>query len=265
MDKNIGIISVFLTALFFLNGCATKSEPKIKRDDQSYYYDIGVLQYKEGRYRDAAEAFNESLKHLKGHDQSNTVSPRRVSEIYNYLGLSYLGTQQHDEAVNAFEMALLKDPSYVSVYNNLGNAYAAMEDTDKALEEFKKALYSNDPGTVSLANYNIGLIYQNRGETEKAYYSFKKAIEQNPRIYYAYTNLGILLEKEQRYDEALETYEKGLEIFPARPELVFSVGMIYFKKGLADQAAEYFHRVLQLEPNSEFGEKAIELLEMIEK
>ncbi len=258
-------IIIALSAVLLLAGCGTKKEPTFKKDDQSYYYDIGVLQFKEGRYGDAAISFTESLKHLKGFDQSNSVSPRRVAEIYNYLGLSFLGINKYDDSINAFERALEEDASYSMAYNGLGNAYVAKGDSESAMEQFKKALWSNNPGSVSLANYNIGLLYMNKGKNESAYYSFKKALDQNPRLYLAYMKLGILLEKQLKYEEALETYRKGLEVFPSKVELLYSIGMIYFKEGDNEKAKEYFLKVLQQEPNSEFGEKSMSLLEMMEK
>ncbi len=56
------------------------------------------------------------------------------------LGHAYVGLDEHEQAIKAFEAALRVDPFFVPAYVDLGNAYEKLGKRDKALEHYAKAL-----------------------------------------------------------------------------------------------------------------------------
>jgi tetratricopeptide (TPR) repeat protein len=61
------------------------------------------------------------------------------NDLY-FKGLSELGKNNYEEAINNFTKAIELDPKDASVYNNRGNAYANLNKYEEALNDYNKAI-----------------------------------------------------------------------------------------------------------------------------
>lgn len=91
---------------------------------------LGILQFKAGRYAQAEEAFKRAIED----DPKNAVAQ-------NYLGILYRVKGQFQDAKKAYESAIMADPQYALAYLNLGIlADLYLRDFNRALAYYQKYL-----------------------------------------------------------------------------------------------------------------------------
>ncbi len=102
---------------------------------------------------------------------------------FNNLGMSYLRQDRYDEAVNAFQIALNRDPALTIARLNLRIALATRGDFATALSgasDAEQATVLNSAGAHAFAE----------GDLETAEWMFQRALDINPTFYpSAYENL----------------------------------------------------------------------------
>jgi Tfp pilus assembly protein PilF len=133
----------------------TDKAPEIKTDDIYDYFSRGCAYDRLSMYRDAIEAYRESLK----------INPGFV-ETYVNLGLDYYRIGKYDDAVDIFKQALRIKPELVSVYTKLGATHIIKGEYSDAVDILKKAI-DIDPGNSS-AHFNLGVAYFLSGDTAAA-------------------------------------------------------------------------------------------------
>lgn len=91
--------------------------------------ELGLIHYREKRYREAEEEFTKALK----------LNPE-FALAANNLGFVYYKQKKYAEAARWFENAIKIDPSRSIAYYNLGDALMEMKDTARAKSVFKTYL-----------------------------------------------------------------------------------------------------------------------------
>lgn len=90
--------------------------------------DLGLLQYQEGNYAEAA-------KHLARAVELGV----KDANVYNALGISYSRTGRLQMAVTNYQQALKLDPKLAQAHLNLGFAYERLGQKEKAGREYQQA------------------------------------------------------------------------------------------------------------------------------
>jgi tetratricopeptide (TPR) repeat protein len=126
---------------------------RLKPDDFSNYYWVGVTQLQLKQYPAALAALQESIR----------LNPKE-SLSYHWLGEVYLiGYKQYDKAVAAYLECRRLDPSDARNHNELGVAYDDLKQYASALAEFQEAvrlkpdepLYQSNLGSAYLKLHRI--------------------------------------------------------------------------------------------------------------
>jgi len=89
------------------------------------------------------------------------------------LGYLYLVTEEFDKAIEASELAIAEDTSFVAAYDNIGQVHFLQGDYAAAREAFEKALVARD--TLADSNYYMGIICEAEGDERAAAEYFRKA------------------------------------------------------------------------------------------
>ncbi|HEV2690423.1 MAG TPA: protein kinase, partial [Bryobacteraceae bacterium] len=112
----------------------------------------------------------------------------KLAPVYVTLGIINEGTGQHEEAIKAFQRALVLDPINASAYAELAGVYEALGKLDDAEATFKTAaqLRPDDWTSASL----LGAFYFRRGRYPEALIHFRQVIELAPDYAEGYTNLA---------------------------------------------------------------------------
>lgn len=84
--------------------------------------------------------------------EKNFENDRALGNIYNSLGYYYLGENNTDKAIEAFEKQVKINPESANSYDSLGDGYKAAGRRDDAIAQYKKALEINPDFSASADN-----------------------------------------------------------------------------------------------------------------
>jgi tetratricopeptide (TPR) repeat protein/TolB-like protein len=193
-----------------------------------------------------------------------TAHPTENIEAYNlYLkGRNALGGTPDQKtiqtAMNFFEGALQKDPSFALAYSGLADANLAMyvqkKDkywSEKAVDAAKKAEQLN--GKLPEVHFALGSAYAVTGQTVQAIAEDKRALELAPNSDEAYRRLGNAYMANGQKAEAIQALEKAVELNPYYWYNQSGLGNAYYRFGEMDKAVKAFQQIVQLEPDNPVG------------
>jgi TolB-like protein/Flp pilus assembly protein TadD len=160
-------------------------------------------------------------------------------------------------ALEQFQQAVDKDPTYALAYTGLADCYAVMEqytgtpssDTlPKARAAALRALQID--GSLGEAHTSLGYVNavsRQFGEAEK---EFKRGIELNPNYPTAHHWYGLpYLTMLGRLDEAMAEIKRAQQLDPLSPIISVNDSYLYILKGDLNTAVEKLTRVIELDPN----------------
>ena len=161
------------------------------------------------------------------------------------------------KAIEYFQQAIAKDPTYALAYSGLADCYSFLptfafvppkEAYPKAKEAALKALEIDD--TLAEAHTSLALVkaYQDwdwsGGERE-----FQRAIALNPDYAIAHLWYGWTLANTGRVEESIAEVKRALELDPLSLNINWFLGVVYYFARQYDQAIEQYRKTLELDPN----------------
>jgi tetratricopeptide (TPR) repeat protein len=204
---------------------------------------IGLQRYaniaiEEGKYTDAVEIFNESLKY-------NNSASNRIN-----LAIAYLRQNLFDKALFEAQTALTIDPNHIGGHYILGNIYYTQENYEAALPALELVFEKAPDFEIARA---LGLTYLNLKQPEKARLHFEKvknsAGKPNAELHVLFAKF---YERTNFPDDAERELRRALEIEPDKPKINFYLGYLLLQNGGSSRLAEAgsaFEKELKLNPN----------------
>ena len=144
--------------------------------------------------------------------QGITLFPASA-DFHFYKGNMYAAEKAYQQAVGAYQDAVLLQPDYAQVHYNLGRTLIEARCAEQALVSLDRAL-----------------------ELESDYVE-------------AHNSRGTALMALKKYDEALESYRTALQFKPDDTDAWHNIGCIYFERGDVGLSVESFRRALAVKPN----------------
>jgi tetratricopeptide (TPR) repeat protein len=172
---------------------ASKKAVSLRPSAESYF-NIGLANFYLKQYKDAAEAYRQSIK----------LDPYNSADAYYALGLVYRDWGKADEDIQAYKQAIKLRPDYTVAYERLGSRYLRSKKFNEAVEVFRQ-LSVLKPGDAVAPN-NMGEAYFELNRYSDACESFRQSIRLKPDYGRAYYNLGKCLLAMGDRDAALEQY-----------------------------------------------------------
>jgi tetratricopeptide (TPR) repeat protein len=172
---------------------ASKKAVNLRPSAESYF-NIGLASFYLKQYKDAAEAYRQSIK----------LDPYNAADAYYALGLVYRDWGKADEEIQAYKQAIKQRPDYTVAYERLGARYLRSKKFSEAVEVFRQ-LAALKPGDAIAPN-NMGEAYLELNKLNEACESFRQSIRLKPDYGKAYYNLGKCLLASGNRDAALEQY-----------------------------------------------------------
>jgi tetratricopeptide (TPR) repeat protein len=161
-------------------------------------------------------------------------------------------------AINFYEGALKKDPSFALAYAGVADAsllmYRETKDgfwSQKALAAAQQAQQLNP--NLAEVHFALGSVYTTTGKTAEAIAELKRALELAPNSDEGYRRMGNAYMALGRKDEAIQAYQKAIEINSYYWVNYNSVGIAYYQLGEYEKALSAFRRMTELEPDNAFG------------
>src|SRR6266404_2639054 len=205
-----------------------------------------------------------ALKPTSEESARATPHPTENFEAYDlYLkGRSAMRGQQDvkniQAAIDYYEQALKKDPSFALAYAGVADAsllmYFQKKDSfwsQKALAAAQQAERLND--NLPEVHFSLGNVYTASGKGAQAVAELKRALQLAPNSDDGYRGLGKAYLALGQKDLGLQAYQKAIDINPYYWVNYNSIGQAYFGLGEYDKALVGFRRMIELEPNNAFG------------
>ena len=172
---------------------ASKKAVSLRPSAESYF-NIGLASFYLKQYKEAAEAYRQSIK----------LDPYNSADAYYALGLVYRDWSKPEDEIQAYKQAIRLRPDYTVAYERLGSRYLRSKKFSEAVEVFRQ-LAALKPGDYSAPN-NMGEAYLELNRLNDAVESFRQSIRLKPDFGKAYYNLGRTLLALGNRDGALEQY-----------------------------------------------------------
>lgn len=183
-------------------------------------------------------------------------------ELY-VQGLGYLQKYEQkseniDNAINAFNEAVMIDNDFALAHAGLGQAYwRKYENTrerswiDRATEESKIAYDLNNK--LLQVNITRGMISTGTGNYDEAIQYFNDALSTDPTSADAYLGLAEAYEYTGDYDQAESIFKRAIRLKPDYWAGYNYLGAFYYRNSNYDKAKEQFRRVIEVTPNNYRG------------
>src|SRR5206468_11692440 len=174
-----------------------------------------------------------------------------------------------------FKQVLAHDPRYSGVNFFLGVSYLGENDFNQAIQSFETDLASENPHPR--CRYYLGLALQSAGRAEEAMSQFNRAVAENPddadalyQLARMYKNASIQVidrlksldpdfqlhvlmgefhTEEDRYAEAIKEYQTALVTRPDATGIHYAIGVAYWVQHQKESAKNEFLLALKENPN----------------
>ncbi len=160
-------------------------------------------------------------------------------------------------AIEYFEQALAKDPSFALAYSGLANSYSLIG-THKTIlprEAFSIAkraalqAIAHDEQSAE-AHTSLALItWLHDWDWAGAEHEFRRAIELNPNYVTAPHWYGLYLAEMGRFDEAVAAEQRALELDPLSLYVHADLGRVYYYARRYEQSLRQYRRASEMNPN----------------
>jgi len=167
-------------------------------------------------------------------------------------------TEGAERALQFFEQATQKDPTYAAAYAGIADSYAWLgffgslppnEAMPKARAAAEKAITLDD--SLAEAHNSLGYVKALYDfDWAGAEHEFQRAIQLNPGLADAHFGYGIVfLSPQGRSVEALREMQLARDLDPLSPVINTYLALAYFFNGQRDQGLAYDKKALDLDPN----------------
>jgi tetratricopeptide (TPR) repeat protein len=246
---------------------------EINPNQGEYYYQLGLIRYRQKQWRAALESFKRALETgsrnneapiwrgigdaqlelfdrdaaLEAYTQALRLQPRdgktRVA-----LGRFYLDRGEPDHAVEHLLVALEADPSLHDAYAVLGRAYNLAGNPSAAVAVLKKELDA-DPAdqdsryALGRALVAMGRVDEGREELDK-YAKIRQQVTSADSDYKAalsYINDG-------KFSDAEKLLRESLALAPTYGPALHSLGSLLLDRGSPEKALELLNRAIKVNP-----------------
>jgi predicted O-linked N-acetylglucosamine transferase (SPINDLY family) len=221
----------------------------------------------------------EAIAHFR---QALALNPKAPPAVLLGLGQSLAGQGRMNEAVEAFEWALRRQPSpeglvilgealiragrlpealqrisqavqqrprWAEAHGALGLAYEKQGRLDEAEQEYRMALALK--ADLAEARNNLGHVLALRGRWPQAVTELRQAIVLRPDFPQAHCNLADALRAMGQSDEAIAEFRRAVELKPDFPEAWEGLGRVLLDQRQFAPAADAFRKLVALRPTAE--------------
>jgi Tfp pilus assembly protein PilF len=216
---------------------APGDEPAEVKELSTWHSNRGVTLLREGRYREAEEAFAKAV-------EGNPESP----VTHNNLGLARLELGKARDAEESFKRAIDLDPGYVNAHVNLAILYDRTRRDSLAVREYRRAL-ELEPSKASVHGA-LGNFYAKRGRFAEALPHLRRANQIEPQSSKLRLDYGAACWKTGDLPEAAVQFEKAVSLDPSSAQAQLLLAQSLMALGRGAEAREHLQECLRIDPNN---------------
>lgn len=196
------------------------------------YYNIGIINYEDGVYRDAVEDFRMAI----------SVSPPDFTDPLVNHGVASAALRRIEAAIASYSKAIKANPGDADAYYNRGLAYQRLRSTDRARSTAEIRQVDESPADGGPAAED------RETQLSKAVSDFTRAIEISPGDAGAYRNRGLAYAEGEDYGSAFRDYDRSIALDIREPIAYFFRGTAHGRRQDFNRALIDFDRAIHLDP-----------------
>jgi len=205
---------------------------ELKTQDKDVNYHLAKSYNKIGDLEQQERAAREALKN----------GTRFAGESWNLIGLSLQSRKRYEEAIDAYERALIANPEMYEVYNFLAEAYRNLSRFNEAIATTRKGLkYFPNDGVLYTS---LSWFYSLADKHNEAIAAAQQAIKFAPDQYMGYTNLCRAYNDAKFYPQAVKACTDALRLKPGDGESNFYLARAYDLQQQPDVATPYYKKAV---------------------
>ncbi|QUM76593.1 tetratricopeptide repeat protein [Moritella sp. 24] len=226
------------------------TEEKNKLSNTQIFYNIGVLEIKQGHSELALTAF----KHLLQYEPNHVLAQTQLGILYLEKKLKKQATDLLTKAITTDQLRLGNNINDDYVFTSLDTmsplsayiAFSVIQDLEghhaKAIETLNlvQPLAEQDPYVYT----NIGYSNYLSGNLVEAEVNYRKAIDIDPEFRRAWLNLGLVYTRKGMYTKALQTLKQVMPIEHAYND----IGYFLMLDGRYSEAEYFLEQAIDLSP-----------------
>lgn len=168
-------------------------------------------------------------------------------QYFSNLGEANRRIGRLEEALAAFDRAIVLKPDFLKGHLGAGNTLRDMGKFPEAISKFRLALAIN-PNFAEAYHY-LGVTFVEQENFADAVPVLRKAVALRPAYGEAQLTLAGALEQIGRSEEALALYRRILERDPKNVAVLNNAGNILKNLGRMDEAVEHYQKALEIDPD----------------
>jgi tetratricopeptide (TPR) repeat protein len=197
---------------------------------------------------------------LRAFDQAMLIDPD-YARAYRSKGDVLYDLKHYEEALAAYGQAIRLDPDHARIYSNRGDILRHLKRYEEALTAYEQAIRL-EPNLAP--NYNEkGNVLFSLKRYEEALAAYEAAIRLDPGFASAYNNMGNALSRLKRYFEADIAYEQAIRLNPQYAIPYNNKGRALYHLGRYHEALEAFERAIGFDRN--FKEVYANMADVLER
>lgn len=192
---------------------------------------FGVLQQTELKFMESIESFKQVI-----------ARDAQYPEVNFFLGVSYFGENEINEAIRWFELELATPKPHPRCRYYLALALQAAGRIDESISQLNRSVAADPKDADAL--YQVARIYKNASlqAIERL-----KALDQDS--FQLHALMGEVYADDERYAEAIKEYQAALAKRPDATGIHYAIGVAYWVQHQLDAAKKEFMDALKENPN----------------
>lgn len=200
-------------------------------EDYSSLYNVVYCFDMQNQHKEAIEYLNDF------------IDKDPYSEVaWHQLGRQYFILENYNEALRAFDYAVLIDEFFVGAYLEKAKTQEQLELYQEAIENYLATTELDDP--TAFAYYRIGRCYERLNNKEQALQYYKKTVKEDPLLDKGWLALTNIYFEKKNYQKALYYINKALTIDESNTLFWRRQAEINLKINLFEEAIDAFNKCL---------------------
>ncbi|WP_139959079.1 tetratricopeptide repeat protein [Flavicella sediminum] len=193
---------------------------------------------------DMDEKHAEAIVFLKSYIDKNPY----CEIAWHQLGRQYMVLKNYEEALTAFDYAVIIDESFIGGYIEKAKTLEELERYGEAIENYMVTVELDDP--TAYVYLRVGECYLNLNMFSKAVEFYKKATNEDPLLDKAWLALTEVYFQKEDFSKSLYYMKKVLSIDEFNPMYWRKYGEINLKLSFFEEAINAFKKCLSLDDKS---------------
>ena len=204
--------------------------------EESFYY-IGLIDFKENKYKDCLNHLSICLQYNKKKDLA-----------YYNKGLCYTQLKKEEDAKENYEKAIQINSKNDQAHFKIAFIFYNMNQKEEAIKHFFEAFKINNKNYF--AAHNMGKCYQDLKKYENALEWYNQSIKVEKHYYPSLHSKGKILYELKRYDEAIEVFKKSLPLNRNDSKAYYFIGQCYYEQKNYEESQKFLDECIKMDKDN---------------